>query len=89
MSLLEQQAARTWHWNASCFVNETWTGNATLPGTEAEQEASSTMWVGIVLSALADAIIAVSLNIQKLAHNRNADPKSGKPVKPFVRLPLW
>lgn len=47
------------------------------------------MWIGIVLSILADAIIAVSLNIQKLAHNRNADPKTGKPVKPFVRLPLW
>jgi len=78
-----------WHGSALCFLNDTLTGNATLSRPLKAEEQSSTLWVGVVLSALADAIIAVSLNIQKLAHNRNADPKTGKPVKPFVRLPLW
>lgn len=89
MSFLEQQTAHMWHWNSSCSLNETSTGNATLAGPLEAEEPASTMWIGILLSVLADAIIAVSLNIQKLAHNRNADPKTGKPVKPFVKLPLW
>lgn len=31
----------------------------------------STFWAGVILSMVADAIIAVSLNLQKTAHMRN------------------
>ena len=45
--------------------------------------------VGVILSVIADAIISVSLNLQKHAHNRNWDHAAGKPKRPFTRLPLW
>ena len=45
--------------------------------------------VVLSLSVIADAIISVSLNLQKHAHNRNWDHAAGKPKRPFTRLPLW
>jgi len=86
MSWLEQNAAYSWESGVACEVNLTLAGNATLVGVE---EPASTMWVGILLSVLADTFIAVSLAVQKLAHNRNANPETGKPMKPFIKLPLW
>ena len=47
------------------------------------------LMVGVILSVIADAIISVSLNLQKHAHNRNWDHAAGKPKRPFTRLPLW
>jgi len=47
------------------------------------------MVVGIVLSVVADAIISVSLNVTKYAHNINHDPATNKPKKPYIKLPLW
>ncbi len=45
-------------------------------------------WTGVALSVVADAAIAISLNVQKLAHNRNHGP-DGKPIKPYVQVPMW
>ena len=45
-------------------------------------------WTGVALSVVADAAIAISLNVQKLAHNRNQGP-DGKPIKPYVQVPMW
>ena len=42
----------------------------------------------VPVAAPADAIIAVSMNVQKYAHNRNQDAK-GEPIKHFFKLPLW
>eukprot|EP00965_Chrysotila_dentata_P032619 1086883-Pleurochrysis_carterae.AAC.4 len=50
---------------------------------------TASMVVGIVLSVVADAIISVSLNVTKYAHNINHDPATNKPKKPYIKLPLW
>ena len=50
---------------------------------------SNTFVWGVALSMVADAFIAIALCVQKYAHNSNKDPKSGKPIKPFVQLPFW
>ena len=47
-----------------------------------------TVVIGVVLSVFADLIIAVSLFLQKLAHNRNVGT-NGKPVKPYTQIPMW
>lgn len=39
--------------------------------TVEEGTARTNFWVGVILSIIADAIIAVSLNVQKTAHMRN------------------
>ena len=51
-------------------------------------DTSGRFWTGVILSIVADAAIAVSLNIQKLAHNRNQGP-DGKPRVLYLKLPLW
>ena len=38
---------------------------------DAEEGVSTEFWAGVILSIVADAIIAISLNIQKTAHMRN------------------
>ena len=43
----------------------------------------------MILSIVADVIIAVSLNIQKLVHMRNTNVVTGQPEVNFVTLPLW
>ena len=53
-----------------------------------EEAGTSTFMVGVVLSVIADVIIAVSLNVQKTAHMRN-EGADGKPVKGMLKLPLW
>jgi len=50
---------------------------------------SSSMVIGIILSVIADTIISVSLSVTKLAHMRNEDPETGKPVKAYIKVPLW
>ena len=45
--------------------------------------------MGVLLSVIADAVIAVSLNLTKLAHNRNQHPETGQQRKPYTRVPLW
>ena len=55
-----------------------------------EEESSGNSYLtGVVLSVVADAIIAISLNVQKYAHNRNRDPATEKPVVMYIKLPLW
>lgn len=56
--------------------------------TVEEGTARTNFWVGVILSIIADAIIAVSLNVQKTAHMRNEGP-DGKPKKGYWRIPLW
>jgi drug/metabolite transporter (DMT)-like permease len=51
-------------------------------------ERSELFWVGVGLSIAADAVVAISLGVQKLAHNRNRGP-DGEPKKHFVFIPLW
>ena len=51
-------------------------------------EGSNTIWVGVVASVASNVIIGVSMNVQKLAHNRNQDG-AGDPVRHFTMLPLW
>lgn len=36
-----------------------------------EGTARTSFWIGVILSIVADAIVAVSLNVQKTAHMRN------------------
>ena len=43
---------------------------------------------GVILSIVADTGIAISLNVMKLAHNRNTGP-DGEPIQPFIHIPLW
>jgi uncharacterized membrane protein len=51
-------------------------------------EGSNTIWVGVVASVVSNVIIGVSMNVQKLAHNRNQDG-AGDPIRHFTMLPLW
>ena len=49
---------------------------------------TNTFVIGVILSVVADVIIAISLNVQKTAHMRN-EGADGKPVKSMLKLPLW
>lgn len=49
---------------------------------------SNTVWVGVAMSVVSNVIIGVSMNVQKLAHNRNKDG-AGDPIRHFTMLPLW
>ena len=53
-----------------------------------EEVSASGFVTGVILSIVADIIIAVSLNIQKYAHNANMD-SAGEPIKPFYTIPTW
>lgn len=100
MSWLERNTAHLLHGgetcNASTFYNLTTltTANQTLPHADDlddddyHKTSASHLAIGVALSIVADTIIAISLNVMKLAHNRNAGP-DGKPIKPFTRLRLW
>jgi len=45
-------------------------------------------WFGIGIALLANSFIAISLNIQKLAHNRNEALGPDKRI-PYYKMPLW
>ena len=51
-------------------------------------EGPNSIVVGVVTSVVSNVIIGVSMNVQKLAHNRNQDG-AGDPVLHFTMLPLW
>ncbi len=53
-----------------------------------EYSKQSNYTVGIIMSIVADCIIAISLNVQKLAHNRNRG-EDGQPKKLYLKIPLW
>ena len=75
-------------------------GEADMPASNATNATSTTadggdglrpegfFIAGVMLSVVADVIIAVSLGIQKHAHNSNTGD-DGEPIKPYVFLPLW
>jgi len=63
--------------------------NATQTGVAAEEGASTGFWVGVSLSIVADAIIAVSLNIQKTAHMRNQVRVGGGSGERTVAAAAW
>ena len=47
------------------------------------------LWgLGVSLSIVADIIIAISLGVQKFAHNANMGA-DGEPILPFTKLPMW
>ncbi|EOD38875.1 hypothetical protein EMIHUDRAFT_454529 [Emiliania huxleyi CCMP1516] len=75
--------------NRTCAVVPPGGANSSSSEPFSEEEAgTSTFMVGVVLSVIADVIIAVSLNVQKTAHMRN-EGADGKPVKGMLKLPLW
>ena len=44
---------------------------------------------GVILSIVADCVVAFSLFVTKLAHNRNWDEVNKRQRKPYIRVPLW
>ena len=72
---------------ACLFHNESSSGE--LDAVSSSDDSLPQFWAGVILSVIADVIIAISLNTQKIAHNRNADRQTGRPSKAFIRLPLW
>lgn len=69
--------------------------NATMEASDSASESdqhnhppAGSFAAGVMLSMSADIIIAVSLCIQKLAHNRNCGPH-GKPLRNYACLPLY
>ena len=73
---------------ACLFHNESSSGELDTVSSS-DDSLPHTFWAGVILSVIADVIIAISLNTQKIAHNRNADRQTGRPSKAFIRLPLW
>jgi len=76
------------HGGDACNVTEFESDGADHDHGSEHSASTSGLVIGVVLSVVADAIIAISLNVQKVAHNRNQG-SDGKPVKAFVKLPLW
>jgi drug/metabolite transporter (DMT)-like permease len=83
----ERLAALT-HGGTSC--NETATGETVQSSGlfETEKAPTSFFAAGVTLSMLADVLIAASMGVRKLAHNRNSGP-DGKPLKRYTALPLF
>jgi len=73
---------------ACLFHNESSSGELDTVSSS-DDSLPQSFWAGVILSVIADVIIAISLNTQKIAHNRNADRQTGRPSKAFIRLPLW
>jgi len=73
---------------ACLFHNESSSGELDTVSSS-DDSLPHSFWAGVILSVIADVIIAISLNTQKIAHNRNADRQTGRPSKAFIRLPLW
>ena len=74
----------------SCNVTTPATNLTVLNVTDIHHEevSASGFVTGVILSIVADIIIAVSLNIQKYAQNANMD-SAGEPIKPFYTIPTW
>uniref|UniRef100_A0A7S4P4L0 DUF803-domain-containing protein n=1 Tax=Guillardia theta TaxID=55529 RepID=A0A7S4P4L0_GUITH len=73
--------------NATCtaFHGCKWTpeGKCTLG-----QSVTSSIWIGIILSLVADIVINIGMNAMKYAHNTNMDDE-GRPIKSFFLVPCW
>jgi len=48
----------------------------------------STIWIGIILSLVADIIVNIGMNSMKHAHNIHTSP-DGSPIKSFLAVPWW
>ena len=48
----------------------------------------ATIWIGVVLSLVADVIVNIGMNAMKHAHNINT-AEDGTPLRSFLTIPWW
>jgi len=77
------------HDGESCNATNFNTTTMTLVEDDDDDHGSNTFAAGVITSIVADALIAVSLCIQKYAHNKNKDPVTGKPILSYLKIPTW
>ena len=77
------------HDGESCNATNFNTTTMTLVEDDDDDAARTHLPHAIMPRSRADALIAVSLCIQKYAHNKNKDPVTGKPILSYLKIPTW
>ena len=75
--------------NTSTALGFSWLPVGECTRGEHHSQSSLDALVGFGLVGAASAGICITLNAQKLVHNRNYDPVTGRQSIHFTRIPLW